>query len=190
MATPLGHALAGYTVYSFARGKDGRHDLRLLLLCVFVAMTPDLDFIPGLLTGTPARYHQGVTHSLAFALLASLSAAGIAGLRSGAYLSIFSYSGLAYLSHLVLDILGADTRPPFGIPLLWPFSDQHVISPVPVLIGVRHATSTGTSIYEWAERLIHLHNLAAVVWEALFVVPFFLLGRWHRGVAPNRQGTT
>jgi membrane-bound metal-dependent hydrolase YbcI (DUF457 family) len=35
---------------------------------------------------------------------------------------------LAYASHLLLDWLGADKRPPRGIQLLWPFSDRWLIS--------------------------------------------------------------
>jgi inner membrane protein len=187
MATPLGHALAGYAVYSFTRGTDGRDNRRLLLLCIFAATAPDLDFVPGLLMGTPARYHQGVTHSLGFALLMSLGAAGV-GSRWGISLPLLcSCTSIASLSHLVLDFLGPDTRPPFGIPLLWPISDQHFISPVPILLGVRHATTAGTSISEWAQRLLHLHNFAAIAWEALLAMPFILLGRWYRGIPLSRQ---
>ena len=188
MATPLGHALAGYAVYTFIKAAPGRNELGLVLLCVFTAAAPDLDFLRGLLVGTPALYHQGVTHSLTAALLLSLGAAGIWSLRGVSFLVVFSSCVIAYLSHLTLDLLGADQRPPYGIPLLWPISGVHLASPVPILLGVRHAATATASTQEWVLGLLDLHNVASIALEVLVVLPFMLFGRWYRRVSPGPQG--
>jgi membrane-bound metal-dependent hydrolase YbcI (DUF457 family) len=187
MATPLGHALAGYAIYSFARGAQRHDDLRLMIACVFMAIAPDLDLLPGLLMGTPAQYHQGITHTLGLALPLSFGVAAISGIRGRSFLMVFSCCVLAYLSHLVLDLLNPDTRPPYGIQLFWPISGEYFISPVPILLGVRHATSPATSIQAWVQRMLHVHNLAAIAWEALLIVPFILLGQWYRSDSLGRQ---
>jgi len=187
MATPLGHALAGYAVYSFTRGGQRRDNLRLMIVCVFMAMAPDLDLLPGLLMGTPALYHQGITHTLGLALPLSIGVAAVSGIRSRSFLTMFSCCFLAYLSHLVLDLLNPDTRPPYGIQLFWPISSRSFMSPVPILLGVRHATSAATSIQEWMQRMLHLHNLAAIAWEVLLITPFILLGQWYRSGSLGRH---
>lgn len=78
MATPIGHALAGYSVYLVSQaGYDTRQrgKYELVLLSIFMAVAPDLDFIPGLLQGTPNLYHQGISHSLGLALVAGVVSA-------------------------------------------------------------------------------------------------------------------
>jgi inner membrane protein len=188
MATPLGHALAGYAVYNLAKAPQRRDGWGLPLLCVFMATAPDLDFLPGLLVGKPALYHQGVTHSLGAATLLSLGVAGGWSLRGRSFPAVFGYCFIAYLSHLILDLLGPDQRPPYGIPLLWPISEAHVISPVPILLGVRHAATATASTQEWVLGLLDLHNIAAIAWETIVVLPFIGLGQWHRRVSLGQQG--
>jgi inner membrane protein len=190
MATPLGHALAGYAVYSFARGTKERDDRGLMLLCLFAATAPDLDFLPGALLGSPALYHQGITHSLGFALLVSLGVAGVGRLWGKPFSMIFYLGGMAYLSHLVIDFLGPDTRPPHGIPLLWPISAEHFMSPVSIFLGVRHAASAATSMLEWLEGLLHPYNFAAMAVEVALLLPFILLGQWRRRVLGRQYGRT
>jgi len=187
MATPLGHALAGYAVYTFTKAAQERDDWGLLLLCVLVATAPDVDFLPGLLVGKPALFHQGITHSLGAAALVSVGAAGVLGLRGRSFPMLFSYCFIAYLSHLTLDLLGRDQRPPYGIPLLWPISEAYFISPLPILLGVRHAATGTASTQEWVLGLLHLHNLAAIAWETVVIFSCIRLGRRSRRVLLGRQ---
>ena len=173
MATPLGHSLAGYALARRAAG--GRPPLALALLGVVMANAPDLDFVPGILAGHPALYHQGPTHSLGFGLLASLAVAGACALADRrAFAPILALGVLAWTSHLLLDMLGPDGRPPYGIPLFWPIADLHVRASVPIFLGVHHADSTGASTAEWLLSLLHLRNLAALALEALVLGPFVL----------------
>jgi inner membrane protein len=187
MATPLGHSLAGYAIYTVADGAPGQRSKSLALLCVCMANAADLDFLPGTLLGSPALYHQGVTHSLGFALLASLGVAGVCRPRGKPFATVVFWSGMAYVSHLVIDLLGPDARPPHGIPLLWPISGEHFISPWALFLGVRHAASGTASTLEWLEGIAHLYNLAAMALEVGLLLPCVLLGQRHR--SKPRQAT-
>jgi inner membrane protein len=162
MATPIGHTLAGLTALTTAP----RRPLRpLVLLAVVMANVPDLDFLPGILVGMPTLYHQGVTHSLAAAALASFVGAIVLrhlGLPFGA---AFRVGLAAYASHLALDLVGPDARLPFGIPLFWPLSDAHFLSPVPLLPGVHHAARTESSISEWLTGILVMRNIGAMAVE-------------------------
>ena len=163
MATPVGHAIAGYAISRFAKSSHTGNRLGVLLLCVFVGALPDLDVIPGLFIGRPVQYHQGISHSLGMAIAVSGIIAATYRLSGRSFLAIFLLSFAAYSSHLALDILGPDRRLPIGIPLFWPFSERPFISPVPILLGVTHASSTGVSTSEWIQNLISLRNVGAIV---------------------------
>jgi inner membrane protein len=175
MATPIGHALAGYAIYRALVPAKTRQPA-LLVFAAAIATAPDLDFVPGLLIGAPATYHQGLSHSFAFAVVAGVtgamvfrSVAGIAA-RLGFVVSFFCYA-----SHLVLDLFGPDTRPPYGIPLFWPFSDHPFLSPVQLLLGASHAGRTSASTGEWMNGILTFYNVAALGLEALLMLPFVLL---------------
>jgi inner membrane protein len=188
MATPLGHSLAGYIISRLPGRTQTPDRVSRLLLCICMANAADVDFLPGILMGSPAMYHQGITHSLGFMLLVSLGVSAVCRLWGKSFVTIFSLSSMAYLSHLAMDFLGTDTRPPYGIPLFWPISDAHFMSPVPLFWGVRHAGTTATSTLEWFGALFHSYNLAAIALEIGILLPFALVGQWRRGVLQSRQG--
>jgi len=177
MATPLGHSLAGYAVYSFSSAAQDHDSPYKSLLCIVMANGPDFDFLPGVLLGSPALYHQGVTHSLGFAILVSLGIAGAYSVRGRSFSPIFNLCFFSYLSHLVLDFFGPDGRLPYGEPLFWPLSGEHFISPISVFLGVHHVSSTSASILEWIHGIIDIHNLGAVSVELVLISPFILLAR-------------
>lgn len=180
MATPIGHAVAGYAVYSFAKAASASRRKGLLIVCAIAAMAPDLDVLPGLVMGTPARYHQGITHSLGFALPVSLGIAALLRTRGWSFSQVFALVFISYTSHLVIDLFGPDGRPPYGIPLFWPVSGAHFISPLQVLPGVHHAASTDTPTSDWVRAVFSLYNLGAIAIEVLLVLPFAYLGRLLR----------
>jgi membrane-bound metal-dependent hydrolase YbcI (DUF457 family) len=183
MATPLGHALAGYAVYHLSAAAKDADRAHLIWLCILLSIAPDLDFLPGILLGKPAMYHQGMTHSLGFALIVSLTIATIYTLKGWPFPGIFTLSFFAYGSHLVLDFFGPDGRPPYGIPLLWPFSTECFISPIPLLWGVHHVHSASGSNLEWVAGILDFYNVGAIALEIVFMAPFVLLARryglWH-----------
>ncbi len=45
--------------------------------------------------------------------------------------------GLAWSSHILLDWLGADANPPYGVQALWPFSDTWFFSRLDIFPGTQ-----------------------------------------------------
>jgi inner membrane protein len=187
MATPLGHSLAGYAVASRSGTFDGRSSYFLIILCVFMANAPDLDFLPGIVAGHPALFHQGITHSVLFGCIVSLGAAVVCAYGGWPFLRIFYLCLFSYLSHLVMDFFGPDGRPPYGIPLLWPMSDTYFISPVPLFLGMHHAGSAQASVQDWIRGVLDFRNLGAVALEVVLIAPFVFLGM-RRGETRQRIG--
>ena len=190
MATPVGHSLAGYLVFGWSDEAQGPRKARWLLLYICLANAADLDFLPGILLGQPSLYHQGVSHSLGFALVVSLAVAGVCRLWGESFAAIFALSCMAYVSHLVIDFFGTDTRPPFGMPILWPLGGAYYISPVPVFRGVHHAGAAVGSMLEWLLALFHPYNLGAIALEVVFLLPFVVLRLRRRYIllGPQRPG--
>lgn len=174
MASPIGHALAGYLigrVVPYSRRQPG---WTLVAICSVLAVSPDLDFLPGLLQGQPALYHQGISHSLGCAIFVSVLAALLYG-KGRAAASLGGLFFLAYGSHLVMDMLGPDSRPPYGIPLFWPVSDQYYIAPFQVFRGFRHVAATSDSTAEWVSNIVQPYNLGTFIIEAAIFLPLIFL---------------
>lgn len=189
MATPIGHTLAGYAIYTACGSSGKERQGHLMLLIIVVALLPDFDLIPGIVMGRPALFHQGITHSVGFALLVSLVIAGLSYRRAKSFPFIFTACFFAYMSHLVIDFFGRDLRPPYGIPLLWPVSGEYFISPVPVFWGVKHAAETNDPTLQWMMGILDLQNLWAVSIEVAFLSPFLLLARWLRNSPLSQRRT-
>ncbi len=143
MPSPVGHALAGYVVGASIAGPAlARH--RALLFAA-LACLPDIDF----LFGTHATY----THSVGAITIVAAVLALV--LRPW---DLVLAGTLAYASHPLLDWLGRDTSPPLGIMVLWPFSTEHYMSPVPLI--------TPVSRRYWLPNF-WIHNLKVVTLEIL-----------------------
>jgi inner membrane protein len=140
-----------------------------LLLATFLALAPDLDFLPGLVVGRPALYHHGISHSLGFALAAAVAAALLVRFEGWSRREVFLLALLAYCSHLALDLVGPDGRAPYGIPLLWPLSEAYLHSPLTLLLGVKHAPETDSSVGEWLAGIFQWINLLAILLEIALV---------------------
>jgi len=181
MPMPIAHSAAGIAGYiAFRKNNPGsppRQELLLLCLCAFLAIAPDLDFIPGFLYGKPGRFHHGPSHSIVISLLITFVC--YASLRT--YLNliskkrIFSCFIFALLSHPVLDYFSEDTSIPFGIPLLWPFNFNYFISPLSLFQDVQRVDSTVVSFFS---SLLNANNGLGVVVESLFagIILFALCG--------------
>lgn len=180
MATPIGHALAGYAVSSFSREAQSRREPFLIPLCILMAVLPDIDVLPGLLQGKPVLYHGGVTHSLGFGLMVSLGIAGLYYLRAKTFWNVFKLCFASFVTHLLLDMVGPDGRPPYGIPLFWPLSGETFLSPIPLLLGMRHVGSTTASTLEFIRGVLTFYNVASILLEFVIIVPFIFLGKRYR----------
>ncbi len=180
MATPVGHYLLGLAVaQALARNEAER---RRGLWLGLVACAPDLDVLPGLALGEIGRFHHGITHSLAVAALAGVTAFLAPRLLARGwpvYLSVVVF--LVYGSHLLLDYFTLDTGAPYGIPLFWPFSQETYQAWWPLLPNVQHTSGP----------LLSAHNLMLMLREAAVLLPTVGLvlalkvhGRlWPRGTA-------
>ncbi len=144
MPTPIGHTLLALSIFSFAWEKlidrfgsfsfwptqRGRDTIILLGLCLIFSNLPDLDFISFhngsiLVSG---RFHHGISHSLGFALAASLLAFFVLRIlkiewyRAGGVIAFASY-----LLHIFFDLFNFDTYKEngLGLPFFWPISDRY-----------------------------------------------------------------
>ncbi len=177
MASPVGHALAGWIGHHLAGDRrPWAQRWRHLMLCVAAANLADLDFIPGILIGVPDRFHHGAAHSIGAALLVGLLAwlwfrrGGRAGGRATLVFGL-------YLSHLFIDWAARDTRPPEGIPLLWPLSGTYFQSGIPLFLDIQRDYLPSWTMIR--------HNLLAVALEiAILLPPALALLLWRRKTTP------
>ena len=170
MPTPIGHALGGIAAGAMIlRGPTAITTLtgrRLSILAIFavLGMLADIDF----LVFSP---HRHATHSLV--------AAGLVGILAMVVLpgkpAIWMSGSAAYLSHVFLDWLGADTVEPIGIMALWPFDERHYQAPISLFFPVCRQ-------YWLLDCWLSIGY--AVSYELLVVGPFalaaVLLNRWWR----------
>jgi membrane-bound metal-dependent hydrolase YbcI (DUF457 family) len=166
MPSPVGHALAGYVVGTSIAGRPRLADgsglasaRNRMLLFAGLACLPDVDF----LFGTHATY----THSVGAIMIVAVALA----LAVRPWTLVLAGT-LAYASHPFLDWLGRDTSPPLGIMVLWPFSTEHYMSPVPIIEPVSRR-------YWWPN--FWSHNLKVVTSEILVFGGLALaVHRWRR----------
>jgi len=77
---------------------------------------------------------------------------------------------LCYASHLLLDLFTYDGRPPFGIPLFWPFSGDYWHAPFDLFMGVRHGVP-GDSLTETLDQIFSWHNMRTLLVELVLLAP-------------------
>jgi membrane-bound metal-dependent hydrolase YbcI (DUF457 family) len=182
MPSPIGHAMAGYLVYRAGSAYKRPDHRPVLVLCLFMAVIADLDFLPGILYGHPLLYHEGISHSLGFAVGGGLLAATLYGIKtSGMFMANWSLFFLAYATHPIMDLFQPHKRPPFGIPFLWPGNEGAYISPFPIFWGFHHAAGPSDSTGEWISGMIDFYNVGAIGIEILVVLPMILAVRWLQG---------
>lgn len=179
MASPIGHSLAGASIYALGPGRhhleppltNGKH-LRKLALFVVLANLPDCDFIFGWISsGEPNIFHRQWTHSFFFVAISALIVARIWKI----YPSLWATWGIYFSvigSHLVIDFftgpeLGMITR--YGQPLLWPATKLAFSSPLALVVGPEH---------KGLQELFSIHNILAACYEFLiFGLPALLIFR-------------
>jgi inner membrane protein len=184
MPSPLGHALAGLAAAWAVDLVPSRRSPRtgpakgsffsrvggwLTLACVGLAVLPDLDLASGA--------HRSFSHSIGAVMVVTIIAGAVTGWvtwrtgrRASSGLSIARVAamcGLAYATHLLLDWMAVDTRPPLGLQALWPFSNEYYLS--------------GVNLFPRTERRALLSaptirtNLIAFVRELAIMLPIVLL---------------
>jgi inner membrane protein len=168
MPSPVGHALGGLTAAWLAGGRQARGWLPRAILFAVVAILPDIDLL--------WRGHHQATHSF--------FAVGIVGAvtflffdRGGRKVTVPVMA--AYASHILLDLLGADSTRPIGVMVLWPFSREYFISPWTPFPAI--------SRRYWLRGFLE-HNLRAVRFELAVLGPL-AAGLWWitRASGASRQ---
>ena len=173
MSSPVGHSLAGIIIADCRARTLSSKKYGFLLLCAFIANAPDLDFIPGIIAGQPNLYHHGISHSLGAAVLFSVLLSTVVLRWSNSTFSHnFFFIFALYCSHLFLDFVSCDGRPPFGIPLFWPFLNKYFMSPI--LPSFQHSPFTHADIGEFIDGILTLHNVYVIGLEILLAVPIAL----------------
>ena len=173
MPSPVGHSLMGAIIYRGAGGRVDRYQWSLLAACLFAANAPDLDFLPGLFVGDLSRFHHGPSHSIAFAFVFGLFAAIVLpfGKRRA-----FAIGFLNYLSHVFMDFLIDDPSWPQGVPLFWPFSDEHYMAPMTVFRKFDYSPESSSLI----ATLFSIDNLATIAAEIGVLLPVLVFVHWLR----------
>jgi membrane-bound metal-dependent hydrolase YbcI (DUF457 family) len=169
MPSPIGHALGGLIVHAATAAPGELRDRRRAFSLAALAAAPDLDLLLKLFDGE--SHHRAASHSVGAALIVGVAvavAARAAGRTRPA--TVGFAAGLAWLSHVVLDLLGADSFPPYGIMALWPLSERWLQAPVPVFLDIGRTLRWSTV---W-------HNAVAAAWESVLLLPVLLaVARWR-----------
>jgi inner membrane protein len=169
LALPVAHAAAGYFLHRVGGGADrpGAGLGRAVALMI-VANLPDADFLVGFVLGRPGLLHRGASHTVLAAVLFGVAAGAFVRWRwrerFGPAALLF---GAAYLSHVLIDVLTFDNRPPDGVQLLWPLSSEYFASPVTLFmsVDVDGKTRAGfvASVFAWPTVVAMARELAIVV---------------------------
>jgi inner membrane protein len=180
MPSPIGHALTGIAVNQARPGVFFANKWHEAVFFVFLANLPDFDFLPGLLTGYPNLYHHGIFHSLGAALLVSVAGGWLFAMRKRSFRNVTTVVFVMYAVHLLLDFFAGDTKPPYGMPLLWPFSNRFFLAARPIFLNIARSSRSE----DFFSSLFNRHNLAAVLLETLILggmaVAIWLLRRCRR----------
>lgn len=133
MSLPVGHSLAGLTIWTLAQPKGAlRPKWREGLLVCLLANTPDFDFSVVWFLGWPIDVHRGPTHSLGFSLLLGTGVALARrwwGWTSTLWRDALLWSTVIF-SHVLLDFIAYDTTPPNrGMMVFWPLVTGRWLSP-------------------------------------------------------------
>jgi membrane-bound metal-dependent hydrolase YbcI (DUF457 family) len=142
------------------------------LVAVASACAPDLDLLLHLVLGP--QHHRGPSHSVGAAALAGLAvfAAARLGGATGVAARLGLLAGAGWLSHVLLDWLGSDSRAPFGIMALWPFERSYFVAPFALFMDVGRELTWRTMG----------QNMVAAAWESVVLWPLLWLTR-RRGSA-------
>ena len=155
MPSPVGHGLGGIAAGWYLVPERTR---RAALVLAAVAIAPDLDLLAGA--------HREISHSLGAAVMAG-AGAWIVARRDRLWWG--SAVTLAWASHVLLDWLSNDTRPPIGVMALWPFTHGYYKAAIEIFPPV--------SRKYWESRFWR-YNAHALAVELLVLLPIAAAVIW------------
>ena len=179
MPSPIGHALAGAAIAWSFRGRVSAAGWQLPVACAVGAVLPDVDLLY-------MPTHRTATHSIPVAVLLTIVAVAVTGwvnpirdwcisrFGSGSRTFLVGLAfGLAWSSHILLDWLGADANPPYGVQAFWPFSDRWFFSGLDIFPGTQRRDPLSTRAM--------LINLRAALQETLLMGSIAAAAWWFNG---------
>lgn len=155
MPLPVLHSFAGYSIYKTAKKRESVLNWKWAILFIVLANAPDFDFLPGILSGDADRFHRGISHSLGAAVAVGLSIGFLYVVRSNLRTAkkIALWSGFAYFSHALLDLLNG---PVHSIPLFWPLSSAGFSVPIAFIpTGDAASMHQATGLRDFTFALLH-----------------------------------
>ena len=171
MPTPIAHSLAGAcAALLVSRHLPAARSLPVVAAIVFAANLPDVDYL-AVLRGREAmeRFHQGPLHSIGFVAAATVPLALLLRRRLGLPRAWLLLAG-AGLTHLLLDLITVDRKPPVGFPVFWPLTTTLYHAAAEIFPGIDRAN------------VFSARNLRELFVELAWGIPALLLARrWtHR----------
>lgn len=176
MALPIAHAAAGYLVHrATLDGRVSTGTWKRAAVFMLIGNLPDLDFLVGFVLGFPGMVHRGVSHTVLAAVCFGIAAGAFVHWRSGERFGPAALAlGAAYGSHLLVDFLTIDSRPPAGGQFLWPFSDAYFGTTIPffgeIYIDGRTREGFLRTVLAWQSVVVLAREL---------VTAGVLIGAWH-----------
>ena len=144
---------------------------RFIVPVMLASVVPDFDVLPGLLLGDPNRFHGGWSHSFGFAAIA----AGIVVMTNGTMrcrVSVWLF--VSWGTHCMLDAMTVDGRPPFGVPLFWPFTTHAFYISPPIFTGFLHGAER-SSTGEFFAEVFSIENVRVMLVESVLGLVFILV---------------
>ena len=169
MPSPILHVAAGAGICLLDRRSLTAVKWRFAAAVMLASVLPDFDVVPGLLIGDPNRFHSDYSHSIGAALIAALLCALLVKTqrwRLGFWVVV------SWTTHVLLDALTVDGRPPYGVPLFWPFSRLYFQLGA-VFPGFRHGYDQST-IAEFLSEVFSRANLQTMLAETALGLAWIL----------------
>lgn len=126
-----------------------------------IGVAPDLDLLVG--------RHSAETHSIGAAVIVAAVAAAMRWPVAATRARIFIAVAVAWISHPILDWLGTDTSPPYGVMMLWPFSREHFDASVDLFDAISR---------RWWQPDFVARTVAAVAREVVILGPI-AVAAWY-----------
>ncbi|UCE05480.1 MAG: metal-dependent hydrolase [bacterium] len=179
MPTPIGHSLISTAFFSGINRKKLQLNWFDYLVFLFIGIFPDLDFLPGLILGTPSRFHHGFTHSIFFGIvIGTITGLLYSTWKRKHWLNYCLVFTGVYFSHLIADFFGVDTSFPYGEQLFWPLWQAYLLSPISIFLDVYRSSVSE----DFFVSMFNLHNLKTVIIELFICIPIlFLINYKHIG---------
>ena len=179
MTSPVGHSLGGYIFAGREIHRAAKNDSTWVILAsgvliVFSANAPDLDFLVGAALGDFNGYHHRASHSIVGTLIFTAVMVLVGRMFKWPSPRLAIMGGLAYASHLMLDLFTRDSAAPFGMQLFWPMSEQFYIAPQQLFLKIDHGGMSSTMI-QALPSIFSRHNLFAVGLELAILGPIALI---------------